>query len=214
MALENTRLAWIKNAICHLTWWFTDRRHLWFVDAFSDGLSIPSANQILTRLVSKCSENSFLSNTNITTSNTFIFTLEFLVWMHCTTSQLARAAILASKHPEDHVMPRLECYWSNTDPVVIVYLICIRRGPIYSWDITTSRRQQRSQQCTVRFADSATAAHLAVTRVANYGNCWGWTMNKNTYILVNKSSNGDNNIQCMRRLIVILGIVLTGSRIR
>ena len=37
-------------------------------------------------------------------------------------------------------------------------------------------------------------------------------MNKNTYILVNKSSNGDNNIQCMRRL--ILGIVLTGSRIR
>ena len=30
-------------------------------------------------------------------------------------------------------------------------------------------------------------------------------MNKNTYILVNKSSNGDNNIQCIRRL--ILGIV-------
>ena len=37
-------------------------------------------------------------------------------------------------------------------------------------------------------------------------------MNKNTCILVNKSNNGDNNIQCMRRL--ILGIVLTGSRIR
>ena len=45
----------------------------------------------------------------------------------------------------------------------------------------------------------------------NYGNCWGWTMNRNTCILVNKSSNGDNNIQCMRRL--ILGIVLTGSQI-
>ena len=37
-------------------------------------------------------------------------------------------------------------------------------------------------------------------------------MNKNTCILVNKSNNGDNNIQCMRRL--ILGIVLTGSQIR
>ena len=37
-------------------------------------------------------------------------------------------------------------------------------------------------------------------------------MNKNMCILVNKSSNGDNNIQCICRL--ILGIVLIGSRIR
>ena len=38
----------------------------------------------------------------------------------------------------------------------------------------------------------------------NYGNCWGWTINKITCILVNKLSNGDNNVKCMRRL--ILGI--------
>ena len=37
-------------------------------------------------------------------------------------------------------------------------------------------------------------------------------MNKNTCILVKKSSNSDNNIQCICRL--ILGIVLTGSWIR
>ena len=35
---------------------------------------------------------------------------------------------------------------------------------------------------------------------------------KNVCILVNKSSNGDSNIQCTRRL--ILGIDLFGSRIR